>query len=143
MIFGSTPATAKVRILAKGLSPKALALSADMTTTADAASFRPELFPAVTVPPALKTAESLPRPSNVVCGRGCSSVSKIMVLFLHTGIVRGTIWLLNKPSAIALPIFCWLLTENSSCSKRVIWYFSAKFSAVTPIGGLPISLDDN
>ena len=45
----------------------------------------------------------------------------------------GTISSLNFPAAIAASAFLWLASENSSAFSRVMPYFLATFSAVSPM----------
>ena len=56
MYLGSTPAEHMLIILAMGFRPSSLALSADMTMTAAAASLMPEALAAVVTPSGVKTA---------------------------------------------------------------------------------------
>ncbi len=51
-------------------------MSALISSTAEAPSFRLEALPAVTLPSFLNAGLSLPRDSAVVPARGCSSVAK-------------------------------------------------------------------
>src|SRR5690625_7073033 len=91
MIFGFTPATADARIVANGVTPSVSAFSLDIITSADAASFKPELLQAVTVPPLRNTGCKFDNASIVVCGRGCSSVLNVIGSPILTGTSIGTI----------------------------------------------------
>jgi hypothetical protein len=67
---GSTPTTAVASTRASGLSPSALARSADMISSAAAPSFSGELLPAVTVPtPGMKAGLSAASASILASGR--------------------------------------------------------------------------
>ena len=52
---------------------------------------------------------------------------------MRCGMGTGTISSLNFPSAIALLARAWLRNATSSCSSRVILYFSARSSVAVPI----------
>jgi len=97
MICGGTPTAASVTILARGLIPNSLAFSADISTTAAAASLRPQELPAVTDPPFLNTGFKLASFSSVEA-LGPSSVSKITVPF-RVLISIGRISSLKTPEA--------------------------------------------
>ena len=76
MIDGSQPATAIDTILARGLRPSSLALSADISNIAEAPSDNADDVPAVTVPfTGSNTGRKLARLSIVVSGRITSSKS--------------------------------------------------------------------
>src|SRR3546814_18867737 len=75
MIDGLQPADAMLTILASGLRPSALALSADMINVHDAPSEIAELLPAVTLPLGLTAGLSLPRSARLASGRPPSSKS--------------------------------------------------------------------
>ena len=97
----------------------------------------PEALPAVTVPPSfLKTAFILLSVSMVVSGLQCSSVSNTTSP-LRDLIVIGTIWDLKRPSLMATAALRCDSTANASCSSRVSFHFSARFSAVTPMCPTP------
>ena len=72
----------------------------EVTTTAAAPSLMPDALPAVTEPSFLNAARILASVSIVVPALTCSSVSKVTSPFL-LALTTGTIWLLNRPSAIA------------------------------------------
>ena len=132
MISGGTPATPMPLMMTIGLRPRLLASLADMTTVQAAPSLRPEALPAVTVPPSLKTAGSLAMASRVL-RRGCSSVSKGTIsFFTFTG--TGMISSLKRPDSIAAKARVWLSRPKTSCSSRLMLYFSARFSAVQTHG---------
>ena len=66
----------------------------------------PDALPAVTVPSFLNAGRSLARPSRVVFGRTCSSVSKITVSFFFLTSI-GTISSLKRPVEMAFAAFIW------------------------------------
>ena len=99
-----------------------------MATTAAAPSVSGEEVPAVTLPWARKAGFKPARPSSVVSGRMQPSSVTATPSWL-----MGTISSARRPSARAAAALCWLTTENASCCSRVIWYFSARFSAVSPM----------
>ena len=76
IILGSTPATAELTILAKGLRLCFSTASLLAIKSATAPSFKPELFPAVTEPSFLNAARKPPSPSMVVAGFMNSSSTK-------------------------------------------------------------------
>ena len=87
---GSTPATAVATTRASGFRPSSRARSASTSSTADAPSLMPELFPAVTEPPSrLNAGFSLARASAEVSARGCSSRLDGRGLALPTGDLDG------------------------------------------------------
>ena len=47
--------------------------------------------------------------------------------------VTGAISSLKRPDFWAAEALRWLATAKASCASRVIWYFSATFSAVLPM----------
>src|SRR5512137_844037 len=149
---GAQPATAKTVILARGLSPRALAFSAVMSRAKAAPSVICEELPAVTDPPALKAGLSLPRSATVVGQRTPSSVSKTtasrmrfpLASFLYFQAWMGTISSLNLPVLIASVALRLLSTPILSWSSRETLYLAATFSAVMPmdtyvLGRLPQS----
>ena len=73
ILRGSTPATADVTTRAMGVHEFLSSASAEAMSTADAPSFKPEEFPAVTVPSDSKAGPSLASFSKLVSGRGGSS----------------------------------------------------------------------
>ena len=75
MISGFTPAYAKALSSILGSMPSSSALSFVMSSAPAAPSLKPEELPAVTFPMTRKGVFSLPSPSMVVSGRGCSSLS--------------------------------------------------------------------
>lgn len=132
IIDGSTPAVAHEAILAIGFMPLFSASDLCISKTAAAPSFSPEALPAVTVPSFLKAGLRLARDSMVAPKRGCSSFS-IIISPLRVFCVMGIISSLNFPEFMAASAFNWEFRANSSCSSRLILYFSAIFSAVMPI----------
>ena len=76
---------------------EALCRSGVINKIADAPSLRPEALPAVTVPFFRNAGLSLAKPSNVVSGRGCSSVATSNGSPLRCGICTGITSLANKP----------------------------------------------
>ena len=132
MILGSHPTLLKLTIFTSGFLPSSFAFSSDMTTTADAPSFMPEEFPAVTTPSFLNTGLSFASDSFVVPGVLCSSLSNMNDVFL-VFTSKGTISSSNLPASCASAIFLWLSSAKASSSSLVIPYFSATFSAVSPM----------
>ena len=89
---GSQPTTAEATRRPSGFLPFARAFSAEVTTTAAAASTIPEAFPAVTCPPSPKDGGSAASASSVVSGRRWSSFSTRTVLrpdFTSTGTISS------------------------------------------------------
>nr|UOZ96727.1 hypothetical protein NCPCFENI_00627 [Cupriavidus sp.] len=72
----------------------------------------------------------------MVVARGCSSVSKTTSP-LREAMVIGTIWSLNRPSAMARAARFWDSSAKASCISRVNPCFVARFSAVMPIWPTP------
>ena len=89
------------------MSPFACANSAVVRTSAAAPSQMPDALPAVTTPSFLKTGPSFASVSSVVCGRGCSSLLKLVVPFFETS-VDGSISSLKSPRSSAEAQRCWL-----------------------------------
>src|SRR5271157_2058154 len=112
------------------------AFKKDGTVTAgNAPGVNDGALPAVTVPSFLKAGLRARSASMVVSSRGPSSWSKITGgwPFFLAGISTPTICDLNRHSfCAALALRC-ELTANSSCSSRVMPYFSATFSPVSPM----------
>ena len=141
MISGATPPTAKCENRASGFKPSWAAFCADMMMTAAAPSDICEELPAVTVPPGRKTGFRRPSASMLVSGRGPSSRVKVnlrMVCFppgagstISTSI--GTSSGSKRPEETASAARMLERRANSSWSSRVIPYFSATFSAVSPM----------
>ena len=92
----------------------------------------PDALPAVTVPSLSNAGFNFARVSLVVSARGNSSVSKTRSPFFSL-IVTGIISSLNLPELMAVAAFACEFAANSSYSSRLIEYFFAIFSAVTPI----------
>ena len=111
MMRGSTPAAAPAMMRAMGLRPSSLALSADISTRAEAPSLRPEALPAV-VTPSAKMGLSFAIFSRLVSRLGYSSVSNTMGSFLRWGITTGTISSLKRPESMAATARCWLSRAN-------------------------------
>ena len=132
MMAGSTPALAQERMVARGSRPRALASSADMSTIAAAPSLSPEALAAVTEPSLVKAGRSFSIDSSVAPWRMYSSLSTVTSPFLPA-ITTGTISSSNFPDVWAASALCWLARAKASWSARLIWYFSAMFSAVWPM----------
>lgn len=98
IILGLTPALALARMRTRGRRPSSLAFCSLMTSTAAAASFIPEAFPAETLPSFLKAGRSLPSFSAVVPARMCSSCKKRFGSPFLCGISTGTISSSNDPA---------------------------------------------
>ncbi len=92
----------------------------------------PDALPAVTEPSLANAGRSLASASWVTPKRGNSSVSTT-VSPLRPLIVTGTISSLKRPAVIAASALFCEAAANASCCSRVIWYFSATFSAVWPM----------
>ena len=71
----------------------------------------------------------------VVSSRGDSSLlnSTGGAPFFFAGSSTGTIWSLKRHSLMALSALRCEFSAYSSCSSRVMWYFSATFSPVLPM----------
>src|SRR6266516_2210171 len=91
MIRGGTPAEAAPSTRARGLSPWRLTAASDAMIIAAAPSLTPEALPAVTVPGLRNGVLSFARPSSVVSGRGCSSLSTMIGPPLPPGAATATI----------------------------------------------------
>ena len=138
MMRGSTPATAWLRMVARGAIPLAAAAAADMSTRhAPRRCGRTSCRP-VTLPPSLNTGRSFASASRLVL-RGCSSVSNTVGGPLRAGTSTGTISSLKRPLSMASKARSWLWRANASCSSREMPYFSARFSAVSPMVRSPYS----
>ena len=133
MTAPSLPATVQPLMVRRGLTPRASAFSLDMTTTAAAPSFRLEELPAVTVPPFTKHGFKRSSFSMVWLALGPSSVSKTVMFPFLSFNSTGRISSLNLPASMAAAALRWLSRAYWSCSWRVTLYFSATFSAVTPL----------
>jgi hypothetical protein len=93
----------------------------------------PDALPAVTVTFSLrKTGLSFAMSSIVASWRMCSSASNSTVPFLDFS-STGTIWPLKRPALLAADARRWLSSARPSWSWRVMPYFAATFSAVTPM----------
>ena len=92
----------------------------------------PEAFAAVTEPSFAKAGRRPDTESIVTPSRIYSSLSKTISL-LRVLIVTGVISSWNLPALLAASALFWLATAKASWSSRLIWYFSARFSAVRPI----------
>ena len=112
------PEVACATMRAIGSRPSDLARSSDVTTTAEAPSFNPGAFPAVTVPSSLKAGFNFARDSIEVSSRTGSSVSKITAAPFFCGISTGTISSLNLPALIAALALRCDFKAYSSCSAR-------------------------
>ena len=129
MISGSRAAAVTSTIFAIGFTPVSFTFFPLIKTRQEAPSFKPQAFPAVTVPSGFTIGLSFARISMVVVGFTNSSVSKINVFFLSFTSI-GTISSLKYPISMAFAARCWLSMEKASCSSRVMWKRSATFSAV-------------
>ena len=97
----------------------------------------PDALPAVTVPPSFLNAGCISASfSTVVPGLTCSSVSTVTSP-LRVFLTIGTICSLKRPSSIAAAARRCDSAASSSCSSRVMFHFSARFSAVTPMWPTP------
>ena len=96
----------------------------------------PEALPAVTTPSFLNAGFIAASCSRLTWPRTCSSVSKLCGGPRREGSSTGTIWPLNRPSAMARAARCWLCSASSSCMARVMPWRSATFSAVIPMWNL-------
>ena len=85
--------------------------------------------PAVTVPPSRKTGLRLASPSSVVLGRGPSSLATTVPSESVTGMISRS----KKPFSCDSTARVCDSRANSSISCRVIFSYSATFSAVWPI----------
>ena len=135
IVRGGTPARAHDTSRTSGRRPSSAARSGVVTTHAAAASFWPLALPAVTVAWSSdlpRTGRSFARPSMVVSGRGCSSVSTT-VSPLRDRTVTGTISSANTPDFCAATARWWERTASSSCSSRPMPYSRRRFSAVSSI----------
>ena len=83
------------------------------STTAAAASFIPEAFPAVTVPSLENAGRSRAMPSMVASGRMCSSVTMSTVLFFTVHLNGGDL-LVEVVAAVAAAARRWLSTASAS-----------------------------
>ncbi len=99
---------------ARGFAPVRFTAAPDITTTAEAPSFSPGAFAAVTVPSFWKAGRSLPRDSRVESARGRSSTQKHLGSPFFCGTSTGTISSANLPSFWAFTAFWWLSTEKRS-----------------------------
>ena len=115
-----------------GFAPRFSAVSRSISTTAAAPSLMPDALPAVTVPSLRNTGRSFARSSTVASARGCSSVSNT-VSPRRVFILTGRICCLNRPSDIARDARRCDSSASASWSPRVIWWLSARFSAVSPM----------
>ena len=76
---------------ARGVRPCFFTAASDARIIAAAPSLTPEALPAVTVPGLRTIGFSLARPSSVVSGRGCSSLSTMIGPALPPGAATATI----------------------------------------------------
>ena len=91
MMRGGTAAEASPRIRARGVRPCFFTAASDARIIAAAPSLTPEALPAVTVPGLRTIGFSFVRPSSVVSGRGCSSLSTVIGPALPPGTDTGVI----------------------------------------------------
>src|SRR5690606_22833199 len=117
---GSTPTEAHDLITARTGRPCSSAYSAEVTTTAAAASLRPEELPAVMLNPGISGWSGLRAASfsAVVPRRGCSSVSNTVREPSGRVTRSGTISSVNRPSSIAWTARWWLRSAHASMSSR-------------------------
>ena len=117
---GSTPTDAQPLTTPSGVSPCAAATSAEVRTTADAASLMPEELPAVMENPGISGCSTLSPASRSmeVLRRGCSSVSKTISAPAAVRTLSGTISAANRPSSIAAIARRWERSAHSSISSR-------------------------
>src|SRR6185437_11709405 len=137
MISGGTPATAKARKNARGLAPRALALSAEVRMSAAAPSLSGDEFPAVTVPVGSKAGLSAASFSSEVSARGPSSRSTVMSRQTSPSkrrVLTGRTSAAKSPRVQAATALPWLASAKASCCSRVTPNLRATFSAVFPIG---------
>ena len=104
-----------------------------MTRRKAAPSVMGLLLPAVTLPPARKAAFSSPSLSTLVSARTHSSRCRVMGCPSKPLVSKGTTSRSNFPACQAAAAFWWLWQANSSCSRRVMPYSLARFSAVMPM----------
>ena len=90
-VRGGTAAEASPRMRARGVRPCFFTAASDARISAAAPSFTPDALPAVTVPGLRTIGFSFARPSNVVSGRGCSSLSTTTGPALPPTMVMGVI----------------------------------------------------
>ncbi|MNV62810.1 hypothetical protein D3C71_1553740 [compost metagenome] len=118
---------------ASGVRPRALALAADITTTAAAPSLRPEALPAVTEPALSNAGRSPARASALVLRLMYSSAANFTGSPLRWGMSTATISASNLPASCAAAAFCWLASASASCASRLTLFCLATFSAVMPM----------
>ena len=120
-------------IFATGLTPSSWALSALITTSADAPSFIADAFAAVTVPSFLNAGFSFAIDSAVMPSRIVSSVVNAIGSALRCGTMTSNFSASKRPAAVASAARRWLSAANSSCAARVMSCFSAAISPVMPM----------
>mmetsp|Transcript_4605 Transcript_4605/g.15448 ORF Transcript_4605/g.15448 Transcript_4605/m.15448 type:complete len:210 (+) Transcript_4605:41-670(+) len=109
MTVGSHPTRCQPTTRARGASPRRATASSSASTRLAAPSQMPEALPAVTTPSLRNTGLSLPRPSAVVAGRGCSSTATSSTSpRRRPGTDTGATSALNTPASCAAPHACWL-----------------------------------
>ncbi len=129
MISGSSPLVAEATIRARGLTPSSRARSSDMTSVAAAPSLSGHEFPAVTRPFSRNAGFSCESFSTELSARGPSSLSTV----LPSGSSTATISRSKKPESRAVTARSCERWAYSSMSSRATSYFSATFSAVSPM----------
>ena len=119
---------------ASGSTPRLRAVSADMRTSAAAASLMPLALPAVTVPvPSVRNAvRSFASFSRLVSSRMVSSLARRRTP-RRLESTTGTISSSNAPESRAAMALRWDAKAKASCSPRVTWKRRATFSAVMPM----------
>src|SRR5438045_9424682 len=110
MMRGGTAADANPRMRARGVKPCFFTARSDARTIAAAPSLTPEALPAVTVPGLRTIGLSFAKPSIVVSGRGCSSLSTVTGPALPPGDETGVIYSAKYPEAIA---------DHARCCQRI------------------------
>ena len=91
MMRGGTAADASPRMRARGVSPCFFTAASEARIIAAAPSLTPDALPAVTVPGLRTIGFNFVRPSSVVSGRGCSSLSTMTGPALPPGTDTGVI----------------------------------------------------
>mmetsp|Transcript_2230 Transcript_2230/g.8617 ORF Transcript_2230/g.8617 Transcript_2230/m.8617 type:complete len:313 (+) Transcript_2230:611-1549(+) len=134
MIEGSTPDTDQPVRRASGVRLCLVRPASEVTMRAAAPSPMPEALAAVTVPFFLNTGGSLAMASTVAFTRGVSSRTMSMAPFFLSLTDTGAISASNTPASKAAFQRIWDWSAYASASSREMPYFSARFSAVRPMG---------
>ena len=145
MRTGSTPASAKLRNLARGVRPNSFAFSALMMSAAEAPSQICELLPAVTLPSSINAGLRFASPSAVVPARMPSSrvcmVSSTVTAPVSLSRIldtTGMISLSNRPCSVAASASCWERAPKASRSARLSPASFAIISAESPCPTRPL-----